>query len=280
METFKLNNGLEIPAVGFGVYKIEDEVIATQSVLDALEVGYRLIDTAQLYVNEQAVGDAIIRSGLPREDIFVTTKVWPSNAGYDKAKASIVESMAKLQLDYVDCIMIHQPFGDYYGTYRALEELYHDKVIRSVGVSNFYPDHLLDIIHYNKVVPVLNQIEAHVFAQRLDEVELMQELGVVPQAWSPLARGENNLFKHELLTEIGNQYHKTPAQVALKYLIQRGISVIPKSVRKERMKENIDLFDFTLSESDLERIKELDHQFRFTDHTDVEAVKAIMNRTF
>lgn len=280
MQYKTLNNGLKIPMVGYGVYKIEDYDQCMTCVLDALEIGYRLIDTAQLYVNEEAVGAAIKQSPVPREEIFITTKVWPSNAGYQRAKQSILDSIEKLQVDYVDCIMIHQPFGDYYGTYRALEELYEQGLIKSVGVSNFYPDRLLDLIHYNNVVPVINQVEAHVFAQRFDEKELMQQHDILMQAWSPLARGQNNLFNHEVLVPIGQKYNKTSAQIALKYLVQNGISVIPKTVNKDRMIQNIDLFDFELTDDELKQIRALDETFRFTDHRDPQVALSIMDRSF
>lgn len=280
MQYKTLNNGLKIPMVGYGVYKIEDYDQCMTCVLDALEIGYRLIDTAQLYVNEEAVGAAIKQSPVPREEIFITTKVWPSNAGYQRAKQSILDSIEKLQVDYVDCIMIHQPFGDYYGTYRALEELYEQGLIKSVGVSNFYPDRLLDLIHYNNVVPVINQVEAHVFAQRFDEKELMQQHDILMQAWSPLARGQNNLFDHEVLVPIGQKYNKTSAQIALKYLVQNGISVIPKTVNKDRMIQNIDLFDFELTHDELKQIRALDETFRFTDHRDPQVALSIMDRSF
>lgn len=280
MQYKTLNNGLKIPMVGYGVYKIEDYDQCMTCVLDALEIGYRLIDTAQLYVNEEAVGAAIKQSPVPREEIFITTKVWPSNAGYQRAKQSILDSIEKLQVDYVDCIMIHQPFGDYYGTYRALEELYEQGLIKSVGVSNFYPDRLLDLIHYNNVVPVINQVEAHVFAQRFDEKELMDQHDILMQAWSPLARGQNNLFNHEVLVPIGQKYNKTSAQIALKYLVQNGISVIPKTVNKDRMIQNIDLFDFELTHDELKQIRALDETFRFTDHRDPQVALSIMDRSF
>ncbi len=280
MEYFRLNNGLQIPMVGYGVYNIEDFDECVQAVKQALEVGYRLIDTAQLYLNEAAVGTAIKQSTIKREDIFVTTKVWPSNAGYERGKASILASMEKLQLDYLDCVMIHQPFGDYYGTYKALEELYKEGKLKSIGVSNFYPDRLLDIIYYNETVPAINQVEAHVFAQRFAEKAIMEEHHIHMQAWSPLARGENNLFHHPTLKTIGDRYNKTPAQIALKYLVQNQISVIPKTVHKSRMTENIDLFDFTLSDDDLKQINKLDLSFRFTDHRDPEVAKNIMKRKF
>ncbi len=280
MEYRTLNNGLKIPMVGYGVYKIEEHDQCVQCILDALEVGYRLIDTAQLYINEKAVGDAIKQTNIPREEIFITTKVWPTNAGYEKAKQSILDSIEKLQVDYVDCIMIHQPFGDYYGTYRALEEFYEQGLIKSVGVSNFYSDRLLDIIHYNKVVPVIDQVEAHVFAQRFEEKEIMEKHNILMQAWSPLARGENNIFNHEVLSPIGQKYNKTSAQIALKYLVQNGISVVPKTVNKDRMKQNIDLFDFKLTQDELDQIRKLDKTFRFTDHRDPEVAQNIMDRTF
>lgn len=280
MQYKTLNNGLKIPMVGYGVYKIEDYDQCMTCVLDALEIGYRLIDTAQLYVNEEAVGAAIKQSPVPREEIFITTKVWPSNAGYQRAKQSILDSIEKLQVDYVDCIMIHQPFGDYYGTYRALEELYEQGLIKSVGVSNFYPDRLLDLIHYNNVVPVINQVEAHVFAQRFDEKELMDQHDILMQAWSPLARGQNNLFNHEVLVPIGQKYNKTSAQIALKYLVQNGISVIPKTVNKDRMIQNINLFDFELTDDELKQIRALDETFRFTDHRDPQVALSIMDRSF
>lgn len=280
MEYLKLNNGLSIPIVGFGVYKIEDPNECVQAVLDAIEVGYRLIDTAQLYVNEEAVGIAIKQSGINRNELFVTSKIWPSYSGYDKAKQSIVESLEKLQLDYLDCMMIHQPFGDYYGTYRALEEAYEKGLIKSIGVSNFYPDRLIDLIHYNKVIPVINQVEAHVFHQQQELRDVMSEYNMVLQAWSPLARGQNNLFNHELLTSIGEKYNKSAAQIALKYLTQIGISIIPKSIHKERIKENIDLFDFNLSNEELSSIKSLDKTYRITDHREIEVVNGIINRQF
>lgn len=280
MEKVKFRNGLEMPLVGYGVYKIDNHDECVRCVKDALSVGYRLIDTAQLYVNEAAVGQAIKESQIPREELFITTKVWPTNAGYEKAKQSILESLEKLQLDYVDCIMIHQPFGDYYGTYRAMVELYKQGKIKSLGLSNFYPDRLLDLIHYQPVIPVINQIEAHVFAQRLDEKAIMDQHQIVMQAWSPLARANELLFKNETLLNIAQKHQKSVAQIALKYLIQQGISVLPKSTNLERMKENLDLFDFNLDEQDLNQIKQLDGQFRFTNHYDPDAVKYIINRKY
>lgn len=279
MDYKTLNNGLKIPMLGYGVYKIEDYDQCKQCVLDALEIGYRLIDTAQLYKNEEAVGQAIKESNVNREDIFITTKVWPTNAGYEKAKASILESMKKLQVDVVDCVMIHQPFGDYYGTYRALEELYQEGKLKSIGVSNFYPDRLLDLIHYNQVIPVINQVEAHVFAQRLNEKEIMDQHNILMQAWSPLARGKDDLLNHPLLVTLGKTHQKTSAQIALKYLLQKGISVIPKSTNKNRMRENFELFDFELTSEELSAIEKLDKTFRFTDHHDPKAALAIIAKT-
>ena len=258
MEYVKLNNGIEMPILGYGVFQIADQEECERCVLDAIEVGYRLIDTAQGYGNEEAVGKAVKKCGVPREELFITTKVWISNAGYENAKKSIEESLKKLQLDYLDLLLIHQPFNDYYGTYRAMEELYKEGKNKAIGVSNFYPDRLIDLIQFNKVVPAVNQVETHVFNQQVKAQEVMKKYGVQIQAWAPFAEGKNNLFSNDTLKEVGDKYSKSIAQVALRYLIQNGVSVLPKSVSKERMIQNIDVFDFELTKEDMNVIAALD----------------------
>ena len=277
MKYVKLNNGIEMPILGYGVYQITDQVKCERCVLDAIEVGYRLIDTAQAYGNEEAVGNAIKKSGVPREELFITTKVWIANAGYKNTKKSMEESLNKLQLDYLDLLLIHQPFNDYYGTYRAMEELYKEGKIRAIGVSNFYPDRLIDIIQFNDVVPVVNQVETHVFNQQIKAQEIMKKYGVQIQAWAPFAEGRNNLFTNETLKAVGDKYNKSIAQVALRYLIQRGVSVIPKSVSKERMQENINVFDFELTTEDMNLIATLDKgESLFFSHYDPQTVEYLI----
>lgn len=274
MKYVELNNGIKMPILGYGVFQISDQEECERCVLDAIEVGYRLIDTAQAYGNEEAVGNAIKKCGVPREELFITTKVWISNAGYENAKKSIEESLKKLQLDYLDLLLIHQPFNDYYGTYRAMEELYKEGKIRAIGVSNFYPDRLIDLIQFNEVVPVVNQVETHVFNQQIKAQEIMKKYGVQIQAWAPFAEGKNNLFSNETLKSVGDKYNKSIAQVALRYLIQRGVSVIPKSVSKERMKENINVFDFELTIEDMNLIATLDkEESLFFSHYDPQTVE-------
>lgn len=258
MKYVTLNNGVKMPILGYGVYQIEDLKECERCVLDAIEVGYRLIDTAQTYGNEEAVGRAIKKCNVPREELFITTKVWISNAGYEKAQTSIEESLKKLQLEYLDLVLIHEPFNDYYGTYRAMKEMYKGGNIRAIGVSNFYPDRLVDLIKFNEVVPAINQVETHPFNQQVRAKEIMDKYGVQIESWAPFAEGRNNIFTNKTLREVGDKYNKSIAQVALKYLIQRGVIVIPKSVHKERMIENFNIFDFKLDDYDMKKIVKLD----------------------
>lgn len=258
MKDVMLNNGIKMPIAGFGVFQIPDLEECERAVLDAIEVGYRLIDTAQAYGNEEAVGRAIQKTSVPREELFITTKVWISNAGYEKAKGSIEESLKKMQLDYLDLVLIHQPVGDYYGTYLAMEELYKEGKIKAIGVSNFYPDRLVDICLFNEVVPAVNQVEVNIFHQQKEAEKVMTKYQVQMQAWAPFAEGRNDMFNQPLLKEIGNRYNKTVAQVILRWLTQRGIVVLAKSTRKSRMEENINIFDFELSEQEMQIIAELD----------------------
>lgn len=279
MEYVTLNNGVKMPILGYGVYQIPDAAECEHCVLDAIEVGYRSIDTAQAYGNEEAVGNAIKKSGIAREELFITTKVWISNAGYEKAKASITESLQKLQLDYLDLVLVHQPFGDYYGTYRAMEELYEQGKIRAIGVSNFYPDRYIDLVRFTNVVPAVNQVETHVFNQQLDAHEIMKKYGTQIESWGPFAEGRNELFTNETLQMIGDKYNKTTAQVALRYLLQRDVVVIPKTTHKERMIQNLDVFDFSLTEKDMETIKGLDKkESAFFSHYDPKLVEMLVNR--
>lgn len=257
MQYVTLNNGVEMPMLGYGVYQIPPET-CERCVLDAIAVGYRSIDTAQAYHNEEGVGRAIQRCGVPREELFITTKIWISNAGYTKAKASIEESLRKLQTGYVDLLLIHQPFSDYYGTYRAMEEAYREGKARAIGVSNFYPDRFIDIAEFNEVKPAVNQIETHVFNQQTQAQEVMRKYGTQIMSWGPFAEGRNNFFTNETLHAIGVKYGKSVAQTALRFLIQRGVIAIPKSIRPERMRENFEIFDFELSEQDMAAITLLD----------------------
>jgi len=278
MKYVKLSNGVEMPILGFGVYQIPDLEECERVVLEAIEVGYRSIDTAQVYGNEEAVGNAIKKSGVDRKEFFVTTKVWISNSGYEKAKASIEESLRKLQTDYIDLLLIHQPFGDYYGTYRAMEEYYKAGKLRAIGVSNFYPDRFVDIVNFVEIKPMINQVETHVFNQQIIPQEIMKEYGTQIESWGPFAEGKNNLFTNETLVEIGKKYDKTAAQVALRYLIQRDIVVIPKTVKKDRMIQNFSVFDFELSEDDMKEILKLDKkESLFLSHFDPETVKFLVN---
>ena len=278
MKYVKLLNGVEMPILGFGVYQIPDLEECERVVLEAIEVGYRSIDTAQVYGNEEAVGNAIKKSGVDRKEFFVTTKVWISNSGYEKAKASIEESLKKLQTDYIDLLLIHQPFGDYYGTYRAMEEYYKAGKLRAIGVSNFYPDRFVDIVNFVEIKPMVNQVETHVFNQQIIPQEIMKEYGTQIESWGPFAEGKNNLFTNEILVKIGKKYDKTAAQVALRYLIQRDIVVIPKTVKKDRMIQNFSVFDFELSEDDMKKILKLDKkESLFLSHFDPETVKFLVN---
>ena len=257
METVKLNNGVEMPILGYGVYQVTPEE-CERCVSDAISVGYRSIDTAQAYYNEEGVGHAIQKCGVPREELFITTKVWITNAGEKKAKASIDESLRKLQSDYVDLLLIHQPFNDYYGTYRAMEEAYKEGKARAIGVSNFYADRFIDLAKFCEIKPAVNQMETHVFNQQVNLQEIMKKEGTQLMSWGPFAEGRNNFFSNEVLKAIGGQHNKSVAQVALRFLIQRGVVVIPKSTHKERMIENINIFDFTLSAKEMEEIAKLD----------------------
>ncbi|SBW06930.1 Glyoxal reductase [uncultured Dysgonomonas sp.] len=275
MKTVKLNNGVEMPVLGFGVYQVKPEE-TERVVTEALQVGYRSIDTAAAYYNEEAVGRAINRSGIHREDLFITTKLWISDAGYESAKAAFSESLEKLGLDYLDLYLIHQPYNDVHGAWRAMEELYKEGKVRAIGVSNFQPDRLMDLIIHNEVVPAVNQVETHVFNQQADNQKFMKENGVQIESWGPFAEGLNNMFSNEILTSIAEKYNRSVAQIVLRWLIQRDVVVIPKSVRKDRMIENFDVFGFDLSNEDMEQIKTLDTvKSLFFDHRDPAMVKML-----
>ena len=278
MKNVRLNNGVEMPILGFGVYQIPDYNECKKSVLQALEAGYRLIDTASAYQNEKAVGDAIKESGIDRKELFITTKLWITETGYEKTKKSFEESMEKLQLDYLDLYLIHQPFGDYYGSWRAMEELNENKKIRAIGVSNFYPDRFVDLAENSKIKPAVNQIETHPLFQREYDDKIMKEYGTQIESWGPFAEGKNNMFNNPIILEIGKKHNKSAAQVILRWLIQRNVVVIPKSVRKERIIENFNVFDFELSEDDMNKIKSMDMgKSLFFSHRDVETVKLLIN---
>lgn len=274
METVMLANGIQMPILGYGVYQVNDLEECERVVSEAIEVGYRSIDTAQAYGNESAVGNAVKKSGIPREDFFITTKVWISNAGYEKAKASIEESMEKLQTDYLDLVLIHQPFNDYYGTYRAMEEYYREGKIKAIGVSNFYPDRFIDIAEFSEIQPMVNQVETHVFNQQVEAQSIMEEYNTQIESWGPFAEGKNDFFNNETLKKIGENYGKSVAQVALRYLIQRNIVVIPKTVTKERMIQNFDVFNFSLTDEEMATILGLNQkESLFFSHYDPETVK-------
>lgn len=277
MEYVTLNNGIKMPKLGYGVYQTPPED-TKRCVLDAIEIGYRSIDTAQAYYNEEGVGAALASCGLPREEFFLTTKVWITNAGYEKAKASILESMEKLQTSYLDLLLIHQPFGDYYGTYRAMEELYKVGKLRAIGVSNFGPDRYLDIQHFATVKPAVNQIETHVFQQQKVAREYLQKYNCQPESWGPFAEGRNDMFTNPVLTKIGEKYGKTAAQTALRFLMQSDVVVIPKSVHKDRMQQNFDIFDFALTPEEMTEIEALDsRESLFFSHYDPKTVEWFMS---
>ena len=279
MQNVKLNNGVEMPILGFGVFQVKDLEECERSVVDAIETGYRLIDTAQSYRNEEAVGKAIKRSGVPREDLFITTKLWIQSNGYDETRKVFENSLKKLQLDYLDLYLIHQPFGDVYGEWRAMQELYKEGRVRAIGVSNFHPDRLIDLIIHNEIVPAVNQIETHPFHQQIEAQKFLQENNVQIESWGPFAEGKNNIFQNELLLSIGKKYNKSIAQVILRWLTQRGIVAIPKSVRKERMEENFNSLDFELNAEDMEAMKTLDtNASLFFDHRDPKMVKWLGER--
>lgn len=260
MEYIKLNNGLKMPKAGFGVFQINDPKECEQAVLDAIEAGYRLIDTAQAYGNEEAVGKAIQKSGVDRKELFITTKVWISNYGYEKAYASVEESLKKMQLDYLDLVLLHQPYNDYYGAYRALVDLYKEGKIKAIGVSNFYPDRLVDLAIYSEISPMVNQVEVNVFHQQKVAQTYNEKYQVQLEAWAPFAEGRNNMFSNPELKAIGDKYGKSVAQVILRWLVQRNIVSLAKSVKKERMQENINIFDFELSQEDMDKISTLDQK--------------------
>lgn len=279
MQKVMLNNGVEMPILGFGVFQIQDENECEQSVYDAIMAGYRLIDTAASYLNEEAVGRAIQRSGVPREELFITTKLWVQDAGYESTKNAFANSLKRLQLEYLDLYLIHQPYGDVYGSWRAMEELYRDGKIRAIGVSNFQMDRLVDLIIHNEVIPAVNQVETHVFNQQIESAKLMQENNVQIESWGPFAEGKNDMFQNEILVSIAEKYNKSVAQVILRWLTQRGVVAIPKSVRKERIIENFKIFDFELEQEDMEKIAALDtKESLFFSHSDPEIVKWLSTR--
>lgn len=277
MENIVLSNGVKMPVLGYGVYQVEPDE-CERCVSDAVEAGYRLIDTAQAYCNEEGVGRAVKKSGIKRDEFFIVTKVWISNAGYENAKKSIETSLSKLQTDYIDLLLIHQPFNDYYGTYRAMEEFYEKGLLKSIGVSNFYPDRFIDLSHFVKIKPMVNQMETHIFNQQKKLHEILKENKCQLMSWGPFAEGKNDFFNNPVLKSIGSKYGKTSAQTALRYLIQKNIIVIPKSTHKERMLENINVFDFSLSNDDMAALEKLDTENSlFFSHYDPDFVKFILN---
>ena len=281
MKNVTLNNGIQMPVLGFGVYQITDPAECEQAVYDALMAGYRLIDTAAAYKNEEAVGKAVIKSGIPRDELFITTKLWIQDAGYDSTKRAFEESLKRLQTDYLDLYLIHQPFGDIYSSWRAMEYLYNEGKIRAIGVSNFLPDRLLDLILHNKITPAVNQVETHPFLQQIENAEFMKENNVQIESWAPFAEGKNNIFQNEILLSIAGKYNKSVAQIILRWLTQRDIVVIPKSVRKERIIENFDIFDFELSKEDMEKIVTLNtDQSSFFSHRDPEMVRFLSSMRY
>lgn len=278
MEYTTLSNGIKMPLLGFGVFQVPDGKICERAVLDALEAGYRLIDTAAAYQNEDAVGKAIAKSGISRDELFITTKLWVQDASYERAKCAIEASLEKLRLDYLDLYLIHQPIGDYIGAYRAMEEKYEKGCLKAIGVSNFYPERLCDLCETVKIKPMVNQVELHPFFQQENALKLMNEYDVIPEAWGPFAEGMHNIFAHPVLSEIGEKYQKTAAQVALRWNIQRGVVVIPKSTHKDRIEQNINIWDFSLSDEDMKRIAVLDiGQSEIVNHYDPNFIKRLHN---
>jgi 2,5-diketo-D-gluconate reductase A len=274
MQTVELNNGVKMPLLGFGVFQVPDPIECENSVLEAIKAGYRLIDTAASYGNEEAVGQAIRRCGVPREELFITTKLWVQDASYEGAKQAFETSMAKLGLDYLDLYLIHQPYGDVHGAWRAMEELYQAGRIKAIGVSNFHPDRVMDLIVHHEVVPAVNQVETHPFHQQVETQQFLQENGVQIQSWGPFAEGKNDIFTNKVLQGIAAKHQKTVAQVILRWLTQRGVVAIPKSVRPKRMAENFKVFDFELSPEDMQAIATLDTKASlFFDHRDPNMVK-------
>ncbi|MBF4464968.1 aldo/keto reductase [Flavobacterium sp. LC2016-12] len=279
MHTIKLNNGIEMPILGFGVFQMQDMAECEQAVIDAIETGYRLIDTAASYMNEQAVGNAIKKSNVAREDLFITTKLWVSDAGYENTLKAFDKSLELLQLDYLDLYLIHQPYGDVFGSWRAMQELYKLGKVRAIGVSNFQPDRVMDLISNSDFIPAINQIETHPFHQQNETQKFLQENNIQIESWGPFAEGKNDIFTNQVLTAIASKYNKSAAQVILKWLTQRGVVAIPKSVRKERMAENFNIFDFELSSDDIIAIQTLDtNASLFFDHRDPNMVKWLSER--
>ena len=279
MQSVKLNNGVQMPILGFGVFQITDEEECEQVVYDAIQTGYRLIDTAASYLNEEAVGRGIKRSGVSREELFITTKLWVQDTGYEATKKAFENSLKRLQLDYLDLYLIHQPYGDVHGSWRAMEDLYREGKVRAIGVSNFQEDRLMDIIVHNEITPAVNQIETHPFHQQIESTAFMKENNVQAEAWGPFAEGKNDMFHNETLASIGEKYNKSVAQVVLRWLTQRDIVTIPKTVRKERMEENLNIFDFELSEEDMNKIATLNEkESLFFSHRYPEMVKALSSR--
>jgi diketogulonate reductase-like aldo/keto reductase len=279
MQKIILNNGMEMPIIGFGVFQITDPVICERSVIEALQVGYRLIDTAASYLNEEAVGKAIKQSKIPREELFITTKLSAQDAGYDNTKSAMMKSLKRLQLDYIDLYLIHQPYSDVFGSWRAMEEFYQEGIIKSIGVANFYPDRIMDLLIHSKVAPAVNQIETHPFNQQIDTQKFLQDNNVQIESWGPFAEGKNNIFQNEMLLSIAEKYKKSLAQVILHWLTQRGVIVIPKSIHRERMIENFNIFDFELGSEEMNSILALDKKVSsFFDHRDPEIVKWIGTR--
>lgn len=276
IETVKLNNGVEMPLEGFGVFQVPDPAVCEQAVLDAIESGYRLIDTAAAYMNEEAVGKAVAKCGVPREELFITTKLWVQDASYEGAKKAMETSLNKLGLDYIDLYLLHQPMGDYIGAYRAMEEAYKEGKLKAIGVCNFYPNRLADLCETVAVKPAVNQVELHPFFQQENALALMKEYGVHPEAWGPFAEGKHGIFTHPVLTAIGQKYGKSAAQVALRWNVQRGVTVIPKSVHKERMEQNLAIWDCSLSDADMAEIAKLDlGHSEIVDHSDPKFVQML-----
>ena len=279
MKTVALSNGREMPILGFGVFQMANPAECERSVVDAIETGYRLIDTAASYGNEEAVGKAIKQCGVPREELFVTTKLWVADAGYEKAKRAFDRSLKRLALDYLDLYLIHQPYGDVYGAWRAMEELYREDRAKAIGVSNFHPDRVIDLILHNEVPPAVNQVETHPFHQQVETQRFLRENNVQIESWGPFAEGKNDIFQNDVLRSIGGKHGKTVAQVILRWLTQRGVVAIPKSVRKDRMAENFDIFDFELGGEDMDAIRALETgQSHFFDHRDPAMVKFLSTR--
>lgn len=277
--TIKLNNGIEMPTLGFGVFQVPDLKECERSVVDAIETGYRLIDTAASYMNEEAVGNAVKKSGIPRDQFFITTKLWIEDVSSERSRKGFERSLKKLQLEYLDLLLIHQPYNDVHGAWKVMEQLYNEKKTRAIGVSNFHPDRVMDLISFNKIVPAVNQIETHPFHQQIDAQNFLKENNIQHESWGPFAEGKNNLFNNELLTAIGQKYDKSIAQVVIRWLTQRGIVAIPKTVRKERMEENFNVFDFHLSDADMQSIQTLDQNVSaFFDHRDPAMVKWLASR--